>query len=59
MHEYLLIEITTAGRMPVWLRVERAAKKNLMKGKNFNFKSVSSHFAADDQVMMIYVQIVF
>lgn len=50
MHEYLLIEITALGRNPVWLRIERAAKRNLMEGKNLNIRSISSRFAADDQV---------
>lgn len=51
-HEYLLIRVCTPGRKDVWMRLERAAKRNFAALRKLNPMSVSSRFAPDDSVCL-------
>lgn len=48
-HEYLLVRVRVPGRKEVWIRLERAAKRNARKNL-LAPTSVISHYPPDDNV---------
>lgn len=56
-HEFLLVQICTPGRKDVWLRLERAAKRNFAALRKLNPTSVSSRFGPDDTVGILHIDI--
>jgi len=49
-HEFLLVQVCTPGRKDVFLRLERAPKRNFAALRKLNLASVSSRFGPDDTV---------
>jgi hypothetical protein len=56
-HEFLLVQVCTPGRKDVWLRLERAAKRNFAALRKLNPTSISSRFGPDDTVSVPYLDI--
>ena len=56
-HEFLLVQVCTPGRKDVWLRLERAAKRNFAVLRKLNPTSFSSRFGPNDTVGVPNVKI--